>query len=157
MKKNANGSEGQQSPRWAFWSRFNIPCLNGEQYLARLRILDTPWFGIYLHDIFEPDGDRDPHNHPWSFISVVLRGGYAEYVFPEPEQDLDRFVEKTHRRFSVHRMGTKEAHRIVYAKPGLKTLIIRAKRQGNWGFFKRDGYVPWQEYVEDRERFGTHG
>jgi hypothetical protein len=147
---NRNGTKGKQSPNWAFWQRFDIPCKNGEQYLARLRILDTPWFGIYLHDIFEPDADRDPHNHPWSFISVVLRGEYRENVYPQPELLPYSYVEKRHKRFSLHKMGTRAAHRITYAAPRLKTLIIRGKRTGGWGFFlaeKSGKYVPWQEYV----------
>lgn len=144
---NKNGTQGKQSPQWAFWQRFLIPCENGEQYLARLRILDTPWFGIYLHDIFEPDGDRDPHNHPWSFLSIVLRGRYVERVYPLPEYDLGQVVQKSHGRFSIHRMDTESAHRIVYAATGLKTLIIRGRRNPKgWGFFTRHGYVPWQRY-----------
>ncbi len=148
---NKNGTEGKQSPRWAFWQRFLIPCENGEQYLARLRIIDTPWFGIYLHDIFEPDGNRDPHNHPWSFISIVLRGGYVEVVLDEPGQERtvgpERPTIKVHKRFSVHRMDADSAHRIITAKPRLKTLIIRGRRNPKgWGFFTYDGYVPWQEY-----------
>jgi hypothetical protein len=149
--ENANGTKGKQSPSWAFWQRFLIPCENGERYLARLRIIDTPWFGIYLHDIFEPDGDRDPHNHPWSFLSFVVRGSYTEKVHHEPEQEMagvcpEMSVLQHHNRFSVHRMDTKAAHRIVFASPRLKTLIIRGKRQGGWGFFTREGYVPWQHY-----------
>jgi hypothetical protein len=148
---NPNGTQGKQSPRWAFWQRFMIPCLNGEDYLFRLRILDTPWFGIYLHDIFEPDGDRDPHNHPWSFISIVLRGRYVEKVYPDPSGERDTWVAKRHVRFSVHRMDANSAHRIIFAAPRLKTLIIRGKRTGGWGFFTRDsGYIPWQEYGLDR-------
>lgn len=138
---NDNGTEGKQSPQWAFWKRFLIPCENGEQYLARLRIFDTPWFGLYLHDIFEPDGDRDAHNHPWSFFSIVLRGEYAEKVYDKPEEGPDgQFILQRHGRFSIHRMGTKAAHRIVYASPGLKTLIIRGKRNPKgWGFFTPPG------------------
>jgi hypothetical protein len=147
---NDNGTKGKQSPNWAFWKRFVIPCLNGEKYLARLRIIDTPWFGVYLHDIFEPDGDRDPHNHPWSFISIVLRGRYDEKFFWNPEKSLNRmWRRKSHKRFSAHRMDAHAAHRITYAAPGLKTLIIRGPRKPKgWGFFTSEGYVPWQEYVK---------
>jgi hypothetical protein len=60
------------------------PVQGRADYLVRLRIVQTPWFGIYLHDIHEDDGDRDPHNHPWSFLSFVLRGYYTERVYPDP-------------------------------------------------------------------------
>lgn len=141
---------GQRSPRWAFWQRMTIPCQDGLVYLVRLRIVQTPWFSVYLHDIHEPDGDRDPHNHPWSFISVILRGHYTERFHPFPEKLIGRnvFYDQTWRRFSVHRMGRDTAHRIVEAAPGLKTLIITGPRRGGWGFFTPDGYVPWQEYKD---------
>jgi hypothetical protein len=108
-----------------------------------------------LHDIFEPDADRDPHNHPWSFISIVLRGRYEEKVHYEPEQEMSGVspahpITKKHGRFSIHRMDGEAAHRITYAAPGLKTLIIRGPRKPKgWGFFTRDGYVPWQKYGRD--------
>lgn len=147
-KKIESGAQGQRSPRWALWARLVIPCENGLVYLARLRIIQTPWFGVYLHDIYEPDADRDPHNHPWSFISIVLRGSYVENVYPEPLENSSRSwaVRKEHKRFSIHAMGRKSAHRITYAAPGLKTLILVGPRRSNWGFFTEDGYLTWQEY-----------
>jgi hypothetical protein len=127
-----------------------IPCRDGVPYLFRLRIVQTPWFGIYLHDIYEDDEDRDPHNHPWSFASVVLRGYYVERVYPEPTHSSE-YVVLRHRRGSVHRMGTREAHRIVDAAPGLKTLIFVGPRQGGWGFFCEEGFVAWERY-EHRQK-----
>lgn len=131
-----------------------IPCENGDQYLARLRVIQTPWFGIYLHDIYHDDGDRDPHNHPWNFISIVLRGSYTERVHPEPAGRMSQwYILKKHKRFSAHKMGQVAAHRIVYAAPGLKTLILTGRRASGWGFFCDGEYVPWQDYerrqVED--------
>jgi hypothetical protein len=138
--------DGQRSPRWAFWSHMTIPCQDGLVYLVRLRIVQTPWFGIYLHDIYEPD--RDPHNHPWSFISIILRGQYTELFYHAPEVHASAPREQTWRRLSAHRMGRDTAHRIVDAAPGLKTLILTGPRRGGWGFFTRDGYVAWQDYHE---------
>lgn len=138
--------EGQRSPRWALWRWMTIPCENGLMYLVRLRIIQTPWFGIYLHDIYEPDADRDPHNHPWSFISIVLRGAYVERLYTDPTSDVFHSRLHAYPRWSVHKMNRTSAHRIVECAPGLKTLIIVGPRRANWGFFTKDGYVPWQEY-----------
>lgn len=148
MTTKVEQNTGKPSPRWAFFSRYFIPCHGGEQYLTRLRIVDTPWFGIYLHDIFHPDDGRNPHDHPWPFLSIVLRGEYTEKVYPYPENGRPgNWGEKTHKRFSIHRMGTSGAHRIVHASPRLKTLIIRGKRRPGWGFYTEKGYIPWQEYT----------
>jgi hypothetical protein len=127
-----------------------IPCLDGLVYLVRLRLVQTPWFGIYLHDIHEPDGDRDPHNHPWSFLSIVLRGYYVERLYIHPDTRRGEYREQRWRWLSLHRMGRRSAHRIVEAGPGLKTLIITGPRQSGWGFFTDDGsFVPWQEYEHE--------
>lgn len=144
--------QGRRSPRWAVWSRMTIPCQDGLQYLVRLRILQTPWFGIYLHDIYEPDDERAPHNHPWSFISIVVRGWYVEKVYPNPERTMQHqygwknYGIKRHRRFSAHKMGRVSAHRITECAPGLKTLILTGPRQSSWGFFEDGVYIDWKDY-----------
>lgn len=147
MPTNTDVGTGKKSPRWALWARMTIPCRNGLLYLARLRIVQTPWFGIYVHDIYEPDGDRDSHTHPWSFMSIVLRGSYTELLWEHPD-DLQRWgpVAKTYGRFSLHKMGRGAAHRITHAAPGLKTLIITGPRQATWGFYVDGKFVEWNNY-----------
>jgi hypothetical protein len=53
-------------------------------YLIRWAI-NTPFGGVKLHHILRSDEDRDCHDHPWSFLSIVLRGGYWEHR-PKIEQ-----------------------------------------------------------------------
>ena len=43
--------------------------------------LEGPWpFPAVIHHFTAPDRG-DPHDHPWSFRSFVLKGGYRERVF----------------------------------------------------------------------------
>lgn len=149
---------GQRSPRWGFNLKTTIPCKDGTDYLIRRRLIQTPLFGVYVHGIHEDDGNRDPHNHPWSFLSIVLRGEYRERYYADPIGARLSYVTKTHRRFSIHRMGRKAAHRIVYAAPGLKTLILVGPRKESWGFFreKKDRslvvggtFVDWKDYERE--------
>jgi hypothetical protein len=49
-------------------------------YLSRLMLLKTPWFGIYFHVIRRPDWAHCQHDHPWPFVTCILRGGYEEEV-----------------------------------------------------------------------------
>src|SRR6266478_4256458 len=35
---------------------------------------------IYLHHIMRSDYDRAMHDHPWSFKSILLWGGYREHT-----------------------------------------------------------------------------
>lgn len=141
---------GKRSPRWAIWSRMEIPSPknSGEVYLARLRIIQTPLFGVYLHWINEPDG-FDPHDHPWNFWSLILRGGYTERIWDKP---LDIHIggakpyNRRWNRFTWHKMNTHTAHRIVKADNGTVTLILTGKRVGTWGFWTPNGWIEWNEY-----------
>jgi hypothetical protein len=136
-----------QGTRWALMSRFDIPAKDGsgDVYLARLRIVQTPWFGVYLHHIHQPDSDRDPHDHPWTFLSVILRGSYVEQVWPLAGHA--GYTLAHHRRFSAHRMGRASAHKIMSVSPSLVTLIVTGPRRREWGFWQGSEFVPWQTYV----------
>ena len=142
--------------RLAFWKRFNIAGINGV-YLRRLRVIQTPWFSIYWHHIDQPDPDQDPHDHPWNFRSVIIRGGYTERVFWDPNNVYTNEY-LTHRRFSTHKMPIRYAHQITEVQPKTVTLIIAGPRLRNWGFWKADPerrtklttFVPWEDYVEMR-------
>ena len=78
-------------PRWAFMKRTVIadPLDRTNIYLVRLRILETPWLACYLHSIRRPDSTRALHNHPWGFVSVLLRGGYTEAFAPDLDAAVD--------------------------------------------------------------------
>lgn len=151
MSSEDTATKGKPSPSWGVWARFLIRCKNGDEYLARLRLVQTPLFGIYLHDIYEPD-DGDPHNHPWPFVSIVLRGAYQETVLPKPKTQPKYIVTKHHRRFSAHFMGRHAAHRVMQlSQEPVKTLILVGPRsKAGWGFFRGGLYTPWQEYAGSR-------
>lgn len=145
---------GQRSPRWALMARMRIESKHtpGEIYLDRLRIVQTPYFGVYLHWIHEPDSDRDPHDHPWNFTSIILKGSYTERVWDYPAlgtQDYKGY-QRTWHRFTRHKMTMEKAHKIEEISKPLVTLIFVGKRSRNWGFWVpshgRSVPVPWQEY-----------
>jgi hypothetical protein len=136
--------------KWAFMKWADIPDKKhpGWVYLRRLRMFQTPLFSVYLHFIYSADTDRDPHNHPWTFWSLILRGGYTERVFTHSCNRLQSCVLRSHRRFSGHRMPKTHAHMIDSLKPGLVTLIFAGSKKQDWGFFTPDGFVRWQDYQD---------
>src|SRR5436309_679857 len=73
---------------WSFLRLQEITRADGKPYLRRLLLFKTPWFGIYLHEFLGPD-DACTHDHPWPFLSLILWGGYWEFVrnpsFPREE------------------------------------------------------------------------
>ena len=79
MGRRPNQVDGEW--RWSFARRQVIPDHSQPErtYLKRWRF-DTPLGSVFLHAIQLPDGDPDPHNHPFSkSVSLILRGGYTEH------------------------------------------------------------------------------
>lgn len=136
-----------ESNYWRFMKPFPIRRMDGTLYLWRLRILETPWFGIKLHWIRGPDDDRALHDHPWWFVSFVLWGSYEEVV-PKPGQPpFCGCVRRVVRWFN--RKRARDLHRIVsVSNGGAWTLVINGRYERKWGFVEHAKWTPWDEYLK---------
>jgi hypothetical protein len=121
--------------RWAVWRWTFTP----SGYLTRLFLVHTPWGGIMLHWINGPDPEPDMHNHPVTFLSLIIRGEYVECLWPGLRGE--RLV----RWFNFIRAKT-DIHRITRVAPGTLTLVFYGPKRCDWGFFTPQGFVPWKEY-----------
>ena len=139
----ATGKPGSDI-RWAFLEPLDVGT-EGDPYLDRLRLVQTPWFGVYLHHIHRADLDRDPHDHPWAFASLVLAGGYRERVWPD-KRDSGRSAVRHRGRWSLQRTGRDAAHIIEVVDGLLWTLVVTGPRRGGWGFWRDGQFTPWHEY-----------
>lgn len=100
--------------RWDFgWRKSSHFIIGkpGDPMMHRWRLLQTPWFGIYVHLIYREDLDPVPHDHPWAFWSLILRGSYVEELHDRPGNAKSRMVVR--RRGRAHRFPLHWAHRIV--------------------------------------------
>lgn len=134
--------KGKRSPKWALMQRMTIPCEDGTEYLTRLRIVQTPWFGVMMHDLLGPDKE-DLHDHPWSFVSFILRGSYTERVDRSPGYAGKTRYVRTWNRWSWHKMDANWAHRIERISPGTRSIIFTGKRKRDWGFWVPAGFGPF--------------
>lgn len=108
-------------------------------YLSRLFLIKTRWFGVYFHILRRPDYARCEHDHPWPFVTCVLRGGYVEEVNGKTFARRPGYIGYRPRAFE---------HRIVTIPKGTAwTLVIRGADRIEWGFRTTVGKVSWQEYV----------
>ena len=61
---------------------------NGVLHFKRYAILETSYFSVYWHKIYEHDRDIHMHSHPWAFFGIIVKGSYVEqYVKKEPVGD----------------------------------------------------------------------
>jgi hypothetical protein len=122
------------SKRWAFMERFEVPHFDNPDvnYLERLRIVATPWFAVYLHRLGTPDSRPTLHDHPWSFVSIILRGGYVEHRLNLHA----RTVERKHRRH-INIMRRDDAHSIESLdRTPTWTLLFVGRRRREWGYWR---------------------
>ncbi len=142
-------NERAATSSFMFWRWFDIiPRGETEVYLARLNVLSTPWFGIKLHWINRPDQDRDLHDHPWSFLSILLWGNYDEVTPAVFEKDGRWFsAQKTRRIRWFNFKRAPAAHRISRVSRRVVTLVINGPKTRDWGFYTADGWVRWDRYV----------
>lgn len=133
-------------------------------------ILRTPWGTVRIHNILRSDLDRDMHDHPFDFTSILLKGGYYETTRwvctdattiepegrgpfetiwdPQKPYTIREVVthERYHPRFSVIRHRAEDLHKLRLTKP-VWTLVISGPWRRKWGFMTPQGWVHWKDYV----------
>jgi hypothetical protein len=139
---------------------------DGEPYLIRYSFP----FGIKLHHILKSD-DACMHDHPWGFVSVILRGGYTEqrvvewhslddYNFEKHGSNFivdpsrDRFgiwEKKWYGVGSILKREPNSTHRLELSKP-CWTLVFTGKKVKQWGFFSVKGWIPWYRYKQNQNQ-----
>jgi hypothetical protein len=135
----------RRNPRWTLLAGEDIGT-DSDPYLDRLRILGTPRFSVYLHHIHRPDGEPDPHDHPWWFASLVLAGWYEETVWPDKRDPVVRVI-RSRARWSLRMMTRHSAHRITGTCGSLWTLVLTGPKRSSWGFWPDGRFVPWRDYL----------
>lgn len=117
---------------------------------------------LRLHRIATNDVDRDMHDHPAGFVSIVLSGGYIELrptsvepCFADVKNTGDPRVIQSHEETGIaterrpgsiaYRRAT-DRHRIIAVKPDTWTLVIWFRKVQWWGFYTVNGKIHWREY-----------
>lgn len=98
--------------------------------LVRYRLISTRWGGIYLHHLMRPD--RDLHDHPWHFVSLILWRGYTEVLNPASPYRV------VHRPLSLIRHKATDAHRLEMSRPAWSLFFVGPKVR-EWGFLTEGG------------------
>jgi len=125
-------------------------------YMVRWRIVDCRLFGVYLHKILRSDQDRYVHDHPFSFVSIMLWGAYGEvlsrYVStPWGGHAHDYTIIRDRRAPSICFRRAEDAHRLVLDKP-CWTLVLRGPRRREWGFYTESKWVHFRDYLRGQTK-----
>jgi hypothetical protein len=124
-----------------------------ERYYVFLRDRKHFPFNIFVHKFLKSDPDV-VHDHPWPYATLILRGGYWEWV-PEFDAEGTMVGETRHWRApgSFRTAGANTYHR-VELEPGVTpwTLFMPGPQQRDWGFLVDNKWIPNVEFFDLRRK-----
>lgn len=100
--------------------------------------LKTPWGTLRLHHILRSDNDREFHDHPMDFTSLILVGGYVEH---RPGGESRLFMPG-----AVVRRRAEDLHRLELVGESAWTVLATSPYRRAWGFATEDGWVAAEHY-----------
>lgn len=130
----------------------------GTVYLTRWWILgsETSRYALMLHKMHRPDDDSCHHDHPWSFFTLVLWGGYIEEI-TTPADPIVKYKKRLNRVGMILFRRATHTHRIAGLPNGpCYTLVLRMKKRRHWGFHTKEGWIPWRYFIEKRRGAGKN-
>lgn len=101
---------------------------NIKDFLHRFTILKVGKLHIRLHKIISDDGTTLYHNHPFHYLSFILKGGYKEIIYDPSTKET---ITKKHKRFSLILRNKNTYHRIEKINGDTITLFF-AFGKGKW-------------------------
>lgn len=110
-----------------------------DRILLRRWVLTTPLGTVRLHHLCAPDVALF-HDHPWAFLSIVLRGWYAE-EFPDGSwlrRGLLSWAWRSER--VLHRVS-------AVSDGGCWTFVVTGPKRKSWGFQRGGAWLPWRTVV----------
>lgn len=129
--------------------------VNNEPYLERyylfLKERTSFPFNVFLHKFLKGDPD-DVHDHPWPYATLILKGGYYEWI---PQFDLDGNQSGEIRKWRgpghFRLCGANSYHRIEL-KSGVNawTLFVPGLHRRDWGFLVNNKWIQHEQYLKQR-------
>lgn len=121
------------------------------RYYLFLKDRKTFPFNVFLHKFHKGDPD-DVHDHPWPYATLILKGGYWEWI-PQFDKDGKKFGEIAHWRGPGHfrLCGANSYHRIeLDPEVTAWTLFMPGPQKREWGFLVNNKWIHNEQYLQDR-------
>lgn len=126
-----------------------------EPYLERYYVFlrDRKWFpfNVFVHKFLKSDPD-DVHDHPWPYATLILKGGYYEWIPQFNEQGI-MTGEVRHWRGPGHfRICSPNSYHRIELKPDVTawTLFMPGPQKREWGFLVNNRWIKHDQYLQER-------
>ena len=106
--------------------------------MLRRTLVSNRWFKVLWHKFLPGASDRAAHDHPRSFLTFVLQGGYDDI---KPDGTIYCVYAPTIRyRSATH------SHITEVGPHGATTLVLMGPLRRDWGFWHDGRWYPWRVF-----------
>jgi len=108
-------------------------------------------FNVFIHKFHKSD-EPTPHDHPWPYFTLILKGGYTEWI-PQFNDHGQKVMEVAAWRGPGHcRFSHATSYHRIEIDPDVDTwtLFVPGPKQRDWGFFTRTGWIESEQYLAQR-------
>lgn len=128
---------------------------NNEPYLERYYVFlkdrkQFP-FNVFVHKFLKSDPD-DVHDHPWPYATLILKGGYWEWI-PQFDAQGKKFNEVAKWRGPGHfRTCSANSYHRIELDPSVEcwSLFMPGPHRREWGFLVKDQWIHNEVYLNER-------
>jgi 3'-phosphoadenosine 5'-phosphosulfate (PAPS) 3'-phosphatase len=146
----------------ALWPHLDILDSENKSYLRRFFFSPkTKWYRPrFLHYIAQSDAGRNPHDHPGSFYTTILKGGYAESTYYPKHVNFRKTgkscVVKLHRPGAT--IFNPEGHTHMVELMGPTWTWVKGWIRGKpWHFWILDPIDATKDYAIESNEYGKKG
>ncbi len=105
-------------------------------------VFSCPFFSLRLHHWLASDDQRHYHDHPWWYVTLILKGGYIDR---SPKENIVLVAGDFAFRKATHQ------HTVEVAKGGCWSLLFTGPEKRVWGFWVNGKFKKRNKY------FWRHG
>jgi hypothetical protein len=124
-----------------------------ERYYMFFKERVTFPYNVFLHKFLKSDPD-DVHDHPWNYFTIILKGGYYEWV-AQFNEDGTKSCEVRHWRGpGSFRFGNTTTFHRIELKEGVTpwTLFFVGPKQREWGFLVKNKWIHYDQYLTEQAK-----
>lgn len=124
-----------------------------ERYYIFLKDRKKFPFNIFIHKFLKSDPD-DVHDHPWPYATLILKGGYWEWI-PQFNSQGEKINELAKWRGPGHfRICKATSYHRIELDPNITawTLFMPGPQKREWGFLKNNKWIHNEKYIEENKK-----
>jgi len=109
-------------------------------------------FNVFLHKFHKGD-PGDVHDHPWPYFTLILAGGYYEWV-PKFANEIMIGEIRMWRGPGHFRFCSSTSYHRIELKEGITpwTLFMPGPQRREWGFLVNNKWIHTDEYLETNKQ-----